>query len=187
MPWRRGALFVGPPGNGKTLCVKVLVRRLAVPCIYVQSFEAPYGTPQHSIEAVFRRARATAPCLVILLEDLDALVTEGCRSFFLYQLDGFAGTPASSRSPRRTTPSASIPAIVERPSRFDSCEYHFDLPQAETRVRYSPPGTSLRLRPALRLSESGAHAGSPKTRRLLVRVHPGGLRVVDDALDGRAR
>jgi len=28
--WRRGALFVGPPGNGKTHCVKALVKELGV-------------------------------------------------------------------------------------------------------------------------------------------------------------
>jgi hypothetical protein len=152
VPWRRGALLIGPPGNGKTLCVKALVRLLAIPCLYIQSFEAAHNTVQHSIESVFARARATAPCLVIL-EDIDALLTEGSRSFFLNELDGFAAntgviTVATTNHPERLDPS-----IVERPSRFDR-KYHFDLPDAPTRASYIA-GWNERLRPALRLSELG--------------------------------
>jgi AAA+ superfamily predicted ATPase len=152
VPWRRGALFVGPPGNGKTLCVKALVRLLAIPCLYIQSFDAQYATSQASIEEVFRRARSTAPC-VLVLEDLDALLTDGCRSFFLNELDGFATntgviTIATTNHPERLDAS-----IVDRPSRFDR-KYHFDLPGPATRAEYIAAWNE-RLRPALRLSEPG--------------------------------
>ncbi|MCW5806960.1 MAG: ATP-binding protein [Deltaproteobacteria bacterium] len=152
VPWRRGALFIGPPGNGKTLCVKALVHLLGIPCLYVQSFDAQYATSQASIEEVFRRARSTAPC-VLVLEDLDALLTDGCRSFFLNELDGFATnhgviTIATTNHPERLDAS-----IVDRPSRFDR-KYHFDLPAAATRALYVAAWND-RLRPALRLSEAG--------------------------------
>lgn len=39
VPWKRGTLFLGPPGNGKTHCVKALVNALEVPCLYVQGFK----------------------------------------------------------------------------------------------------------------------------------------------------
>ena len=152
VPWKRGALFVGPPGNGKTLCVKALIKMLGIPCLYVQSFEAQYATVQHSMEAVFKRARSTAPCILVL-EDIDALVTESTRSFFLNELDGFAVntgviTLATTNHVERLDPS-----IVERPSRFDR-KYHFDLPVAATRATYVAMWNA-RLRPTLRLSESG--------------------------------
>ena len=152
VPWRRGALFIGPPGNGKTLCVKALIHELGLPCLYIQSLEAKYGTPQRSIEAIFQRARTQAPCILVL-EDIDALLTEGSRSLFLNELDGFAQnagviTLATTNHPERLDPS-----IVERPSRFDR-KYHFMLPSAETRMNYVRSWND-RLRPQLRFSEDG--------------------------------
>jgi len=152
VPWRRGALLIGPPGNGKTLCVKALIRELGLPCLYIQSLEAKYGTPQRSIEAIFQRARTQAPCILVL-EDIDALLTSGTRSLFLNELDGFAQnagviTLATTNHPERLDPS-----IVERPSRFDR-KYHFMLPSAETRMSYVQSWND-RLRPQLRFSEDG--------------------------------
>src|SRR5262249_48484208 len=77
--WRRGVLFTGPPGNGKTHTIKALVNALGKPCLYVRSFDNPCDDDQASIRAVFSRARETAPCLLILA-DLDALVTDENRS-----------------------------------------------------------------------------------------------------------
>lgn len=152
VPWKRGALFIGPPGNGKTLCMKALIRTLGIPCIYVQSFESPHSLPQTGMETVFRRARSTAPCLLVL-EDIDALLLEGTRSYFLNELDGFASnsgvvTLATTNHPERLDPS-----ILERPSRFDR-KYHFDLPSAPTRASYIAAWNE-RLKPALRLSAEG--------------------------------
>lgn len=152
VPWKRGALFIGPPGNGKTLCVKALIHELAIPCIYVQSLNAQYATPQHNIESVFRRARSTAPC-VLVLEDIDALLVEGSHSYFLNELDGFAIntgviTLATTNHPERLDRS-----ILERPSRFDR-KYHFELPSAAARAEYIA-AWNQRLRPALRLTTEG--------------------------------
>ncbi|CAN5155230.1 hypothetical protein BH11MYX1_BH11MYX1_55360 [soil metagenome] len=152
VPWRRGALFIGPPGNGKTLCVKALIRELALPCLYIQSLEAQYNTPQRSIETIFKRARTQAPCILVL-EDIDALLTPGTRSLFLNELDGFAQnagviTLATTNHPERLDPS-----IVERPSRFDR-KYHFMLPSAETRMDYVRSWND-RLRTHLQLTEEG--------------------------------
>ena len=152
IPWKRGALFVGPPGNGKTLCVKALVRMLQIPCIYVQSFKAEYRSMQQSIEQVFVRARATAPC-VIVLEDIDSLIPDDGRSFFLNELDGFAAntgviTVATTNHAERLDAS-----IMQRPSRFDR-KYHFNLPDAATRGDYIAMWNA-RLRATLRLTDDG--------------------------------
>lgn len=160
VPWKRGALFIGPPGNGKTLCVKALIRTLGIPCIYVGSFESPNTLPHASMETVFRRARSTAPCLLVL-EDIDALLVEGTRSYFLNELDGLATnhgviTLATTNHPERLDPS-----ILERPSRFDR-KYHFDLPTAETRARYIASWNE-RLKPTLRFDDAGCAQVAEKT------------------------
>jgi hypothetical protein len=132
--WRRGVLFTGPPGNGKTHTIKALVNALGKPCLYVRSFESQCGGEQGSIRAVFARAREAAPCLLVL-EDLDALVNDGNRSFFLNELDGFARNEGVVTLATTNHPERLDPAIAERPSRFDR-KYRFDLPDASLRAAY---------------------------------------------------
>ncbi len=107
---------------------------------------------------VFERARTTAPC-VLVLEDLDSLVTQHNRSFFLNEMDGFAAnggilTLATTNHPERLDP-----AIVHRPSRFDRT-YHFDLPAVAEREAYiarwnrsAPPAMRLSAATVSRTAE----------------------------------
>jgi hypothetical protein len=132
--WRRGVLFTGPPGNGKTHTIKALVNALGKPCVYVRSFENPCGDEQASIRAIFARARETAPCLLVL-EDLDALVNDKNRSFFLNELDGFAQNEGIVTLATTNHEEKLDPAIAERPSRFDR-KYRFDLPDDAGRAAY---------------------------------------------------
>src|SRR5579883_3314208 len=66
VPWKRGVLLLGPPGNGKTHTVKALVNALGQPCLYVKSFRAQYQTDHDCIRRVFERARKTVPCILVL-------------------------------------------------------------------------------------------------------------------------
>ncbi len=154
IPWKRGILFVGPAGNGKTHAVKALINSLEQPCLYVKSFRAPHthGVDEFNIRQIFDRARRNAPC-VLVLEDLDSLLTPENRSFFLNELDGFAAnigivTLATTNHPERLDP-----AILDRPSRFDR-KYPFDLPELEERKAFITMWNDS-LKPKLRLSEEG--------------------------------
>jgi AAA+ superfamily predicted ATPase len=134
IPWKRGILFVGSPGNGKTHTVKALINHSEQPCLYVKSFNAQYSTDSENIRKVFKQARQSAPCILVL-EDLDSLLTDGNRSFFLNELDGFAANQgiviiASTNHPERLDA-----AIRDRPSRFDR-KYHFELPDELAREAY---------------------------------------------------
>ncbi len=88
IPWKRGAIFIGPPGNGKTHTLKALINQVGKPCLYVRSFKSEFATEQENMAEVFKRARMTSPCIVVL-EDLDSMIDNKNRAFFLNELDGF--------------------------------------------------------------------------------------------------
>jgi hypothetical protein len=135
IPWKRGVLFLGPPGNGKTHAVKAIVNTSAVPCVYVRSFDLPgHPFPGAGIAMVFERARKIAPCIVVL-EDLDSLVREHNRAYFLNELDGFERNDGMLVLATTNHPERIDAAIVDRPSRFDR-KYAFGLPGLEERRAY---------------------------------------------------
>lgn len=132
--WKRGILFIGSPGNGKTHTVKAIINQTEKPCLYVKSFKSYYGTSHSNISIVFEQARRSAPCIVVL-EDLDSLIDDDNRSFFLNMLDGFTSNQgvvilATSNHPERIDP-----ALLDRGGRFDS-KYHFELPLLTERASY---------------------------------------------------
>lgn len=152
IPWKRGVLFLGPPGNGKTHMVKALVNELGKPCLYVRSFRSRFMPEHMSMDRVFEKTREASPCLLVL-EDLDSMVDEENRSAFLNELDGFREnrgllTVATCNHPERLDP-----AILDRPSRFDR-KYAFGLPGPEERRRYLDLWNA-RIEPDLRLTKAG--------------------------------
>jgi hypothetical protein len=154
IPWKRGILFIGLPGNGKTHAVKAIINAMGHPCLYVKSFHAEHSTDEDNIREVFERARKSAPCILVL-EDLDSLLTPQNRAFFLNELDGFAAnigivTIATTNHPERLDP-----AILDRPSRFDR-KYPFDLPELPERKAYIDMWNSS-LQSALRLPDEATH------------------------------
>ncbi len=149
VPWKRGILFLGPPGNGKTHAVKALINRMQRPCLYVKSFSERFGSDHENIQTVFRRARSS-PCLLVL-EDLDALLNDGNRSYFLNELDGFAANTGIVTLATTNHPERLDPAIVDRPSRFDR-KYHFQLPGPAERATYLR-GWNSRLAEEMRFPE----------------------------------
>ena len=67
---------------------------------------------------VFGKARAEAPC-VLILEDLDSLINDDNRSFFLNQLDGLESNDGLLVIGSTNHYDRLDPAITKRPSRFD--------------------------------------------------------------------
>ncbi len=134
VPWRRGAIFVGPPGNGKTHTIKALIGALGKPCLYVKSLLSRCDTDHTAIRRVFERAREMAPC-VLVLEDLDSIVNDDNRSFFLNELDGFAENRGVATIATTNHADRLDPALVDRPSRFDRT-YAFGLPDTTRRLAF---------------------------------------------------
>lgn len=157
VPWKRGILLIGSPGNGKTHTVKALINELGKPCLYVKNFDTQYSTPSSNMSQVFQRARKTAPCILVM-EDLDALITEESRSFFLNEVDGFAVNHGILLLATTNHPERIDAAIMNRPSRFDR-KYHFELPGLAERQAYVERWNET-LRPATRLSPEGMAAAA---------------------------
>lgn len=101
VPWKRGVIFHGPAGNGKTISIKALMHSLStewdhsIPTLYVKAAPRTFD-----ISSVFHFARAMAPCMLIL-EDIDTIVTPGIRSYFFNEVDGLEKNDGQSSCPFR--------------------------------------------------------------------------------------
>ncbi|MDY3554004.1 ATP-binding protein [Gemmata sp. JC717] len=155
VPWKRGLILIGPPGNGKTHMIQALINDLKKPCLYVKSLKSRYQNEDLSIREVFEQARESAPC-VLVLEDIDALIDGENRSFFLNELDGFRKNDGLLTIATTNHPERLDPAIVDRPSRFDR-KYHFDLPAEPERAAYLR-WWNRQFDGALRLTDGGLDA-----------------------------
>ncbi|KAL5424679.1 hypothetical protein PMIN04_003062 [Paraphaeosphaeria minitans] len=140
VPWKRGIILHGVPGNGKTVSIKALINSLyarpdQVSSLYVKSFETKCNTEQYSIRQIFQQARRCAPCLLIF-EDLDSLVDDNIRSYFLNEVDGLESNDGILMIGSTNHLHKLDPAIAKRPSRFDR-KYHFRLPGEKERTLYA--------------------------------------------------
>ncbi|KAK3491570.1 P-loop containing nucleoside triphosphate hydrolase protein [Neurospora crassa] len=138
VPWKRGVIYWGPPGNGKTISIKAMMKTLldredSVPSLYVRSLVS-YAGPEYALSQIFQKARQFAPCYLIF-EDLDSLVTDNVRSYFLNEVDGLKSNDGIFMIGSTNHLERLDPGISKRPSRFDR-KYLFPNPDLKQRVAY---------------------------------------------------
>ncbi|KAJ7044520.1 P-loop containing nucleoside triphosphate hydrolase protein [Mycena alexandri] len=141
IPWKRGLIMHGPPvraslATEKTISIKVIMKTCdeqGFAPLYVKSFQN-YAGEEAAMAQVFDKARQLSPC-VIVLEDLDALINDRNRSFFLNQLDGLQGNDGLLVIGTTNHFERLDPGLSTRPSRFDR-KYLFDDPDLEERKLY---------------------------------------------------
>jgi hypothetical protein len=146
LPFRRGYLLHGPPGNGKTTAIRAMMssRRLSAYTMRLFDKHPDDGV----LDQLFERALRNRPALVVL-EDLDRAFpkTGESRSKISIQdllncLDGLASGEGIIVVATANEPAILDPAILRRPGRFDRV-VHFPNPSPELRQEYF-----LRMNPA---------------------------------------
>ena len=105
-------------------------RREHVNLLYVKSI-----TRVWDIGSVFAVARAYSPCLLIL-EDIDTLVSGGFQSYFFNEVDGLANNDGIMMIATTNHLEKLDGGLANRPSRFDR-KYNFPNPDYSERVLYS--------------------------------------------------
>ncbi len=141
LPYRKGYLFWGDPGNGKSATIRIMA---AHPHVRVYAIDLSDLDEKNSdIHHLFTEAAENTPALIIL-EDLDrAFPREGKQtrersiSFrtLLNCLDGVGTQNGVIVVATANDPTCLDPAILKRPGRFDRVVW-FRNPDAELRREY---------------------------------------------------
>jgi len=128
--YRRGFLFTGPAGCGKTVTIKTIVSNCGIPCVAHVTRELSNDTI--CLGLAFHRAASQAPSILIL-EDLDKLEVD--LSGMLNMLDGLETPQGVLVLATANNPEKLDPALLLRPSRFDRV-WNFPLPAFEQRLQF---------------------------------------------------
>ena len=136
VPYRRGVLLYGPPGNGKTSVIRALAAMLPGVSGFVLRATGDVGDDDFA--KVVKRWTAAAPAILVI-EDLNWLFPNRVNvSTFLNLLDGLE-TPAGGGGlmlvGSTNHPETLDPAINDRPGRFDVA-MELPAPSAPQRREY---------------------------------------------------
>ena len=104
-----------------------------IPTLYVRTLTNVYG-PEYAIGQIFSRARQQMPCFLVF-EDLDSIVSDRVRSYFLNEVDGLLNNDGILMVGSTNHLELLDPGISKRPSRFDR-KYLFPNPDMDQRVQY---------------------------------------------------
>jgi ATPase family associated with various cellular activities (AAA) len=139
LPFRRGYLLHGPPGNGKSTAIRAMLTSAGLTAYTLRLFDSQVD--DGDLDRVFERAVKHAPG-IILLEDLDRCFpkTGESRSKVSLQqllncLDGVGTGEGIVTVATANEPTILDPAILRRPGRFDRVVY-FPNPSAVLRREY---------------------------------------------------
>ncbi|QKS70005.1 ATP-binding protein [Paenalkalicoccus suaedae] len=131
IPYKRGILLYGHPGNGKTTLVKSIAGSVEAPVVYWQITE---HTSSYTVMEVFQKVAKLTP-MVLVIEDLDSMPLD-VRSVFLNTLDGSTSKEGVFLVGTTNYPEKIDPALVNRAGRFDR-SYELKLPGKELRSQYA--------------------------------------------------
>lgn len=129
IPYKRGILFAGAPGNGKTMLCKVIASQSGLPFILHSMNADPYHS---DIDDAFEQALDLSPA-IICFEDLDLISNSPTElGYLLNKLDGIEPLEGILVLATTNKPEDIDPALRNRPSRFDRV-YRIPLPDGPGR------------------------------------------------------
>jgi len=129
IPYKRGLIFTGVPGTGKTLTGKILMNNCESTFLWVT---ADVSREKEHVKHVFDMAKELSPC-IILMEDIDDyLETEGAVDTLKTQMDGMDSIEGIVTILCTNHPDRLPLALIDRPSRFDDVIL-FQLPDEDLR------------------------------------------------------
>lgn len=132
VPYKRGILLWGPPGCGKTCCIQLVARDVVDRGGVVIEFENPALFMEGY--RVLRQIQPEVP-VVVVMEDLDAILERWDESLVLNILDGIEKVDRVVFLATTNYPERLGPRVVNRPSRFDK-RFKIGYPKAESRRMY---------------------------------------------------
>lgn len=131
LPYKRGFLFIGPPGNGKTMLCKIIAGVYRdIPFIYYIPVSEFHTVSE--LEECFSLACKLAPS-VLCIEDIDAILKINI-SVVLNLIDGLSENEGVLLIATTNHPEKLDQNILNRPSRFDRI-FKIDPPGKEMRFR----------------------------------------------------
>lgn len=133
LPYKRGFIFSGPAGCGKTLTAKIILATAKKPSYLVVPGQIPEKTIS-SIQMAFNTAATHAPAIV-LIEELDKFSDAQHLSRVLNLIDGLDTIKGVLVIATTNHPEKIDPALLLRPSRFDRI-WNFPLPDYNCRLRF---------------------------------------------------
>jgi SpoVK/Ycf46/Vps4 family AAA+-type ATPase len=130
--WKRGIMLWGPPGSGKT----VLCQQLSKQIVDKGGISVYLSDPQFTAEGlrVLRMIEKKRP-IVVMIEDIDAIVDKKGESHMLALLDGELQIDNVVFVATTNYPERLDKRLVNRPSRFDEI-IKIGMPSAAAREQY---------------------------------------------------
>jgi hypothetical protein len=130
IPFKRGLIFTGLPGTGKTHMGKILLKNAECTFIWVTNNMCSDG---YDVKHIFKMALELAP-VIIFMEDLDGFLSFDSNVATLKtQMDGLENVNGICTILCTNFPDRLPKALINRPSRFDSVII-FELP--DENIRY---------------------------------------------------
>jgi hypothetical protein len=136
--YKRGIILHGPPGSGKTVCVKMLIKKLVTRGgIVIVVHNVPLAAM--CLKAVIRIEPSRN--MICIFEDIDEIIHTNGESVVLSMLDGEHNVDRVLNLATTNYPDRLGARIINRPSRFDR-RVHVGMPSPESRKFYLSRATN---------------------------------------------